>query len=406
MRPMKVAVFLEQTIHVGGGYQQSLTAAVLINRLPRDICTPLFITTKSANVNVLREFNIEAQYIPLSIWRYVILELRGVFIRRPAIRLMRRLFGDNWLEGELLRQGVDVVYFTSPSKLACYLERLNYIATVWDLCHRDDPEFPEVRYDRAFERREKMYKSTLTKAIGVLADSKLGKKNIVRRYGVDDDRVYVMPFSPATGIQVSGHYDAKFDDIKSKYGLDVDYIFYPAQYWAHKNHVYLLRGLKILQERYGIVLGAVFTGGNVGDNRAYVEATARELGLEGRVRFAGHVPSGEIGLLYKQAIALVMPTYFGPTNLPPLEAFQLGVPVLYPDKVGLRQQVGDAALLMDLDEPATMAAHLAALTTNHDLRKRLVEKGRRRLGELSDGDRLEILGGIIRRFRLRRICWK
>ena len=31
-----------------------------------------------------------------------------------------------------------------------------------------------------------------------------------------------------------------------------------------------------------------------------------------------------------------MPT-FGPTNIPPLEAFELGTPVLYPDLKGLRK---------------------------------------------------------------------
>ena len=55
--------------------------------------------------------------------------------------------------------------------------------------------------------------------------------------------------------------------------------------------------------------------------------------------------------LYKESIALVMPSYFGPTNIPPLEAFNLGVPVLYSDLPGLKDQVGDAALLLDLNKP-------------------------------------------------------
>ena len=50
-------------------------------------------------------------------------------------------------------------------------------------------------------------------------------------------------------------------------------------------------------------------------------------------------------LLYTEALALVMPTYFGPTNLPPLEAFQTGTPVLYSDLPGMREQVGDAAIM-------------------------------------------------------------
>ena len=31
---------------------------------------------------------------------------------------------------------------------------LNFIYTIWDNCHRDQPEFPEVRRNNQFEKRE------------------------------------------------------------------------------------------------------------------------------------------------------------------------------------------------------------------------------------------------------------
>ena len=66
---------------------------------------------------------------------------------------------------------------------------------------------------------------------------------------------------------------------------------------------------------------------------------------------------------------------FGPTNLPPLEAFELGVPVLYSDKPGLRDQVGDAALLLDLKDPLVLANHLNKLITDPLVRTRLINAG-------------------------------
>ena len=35
-------------------------------------------------------------------------------------------------------------------------------------------------------------------------------------------------------------YLTKYIDIKFKYKLNHDYVFYPAQFWSHKNHIYLL----------------------------------------------------------------------------------------------------------------------------------------------------------------------
>jgi glycosyltransferase involved in cell wall biosynthesis len=189
-----------------------------------------------------------------------------------------------------------------------------------------------------------------------------------------------------------------------KYNLDMPYVFYPAQFWAHKNHVYLLEGLRILEELYGICIGAIFSGGDQG-NLAYVHSYARRLNLEDRVRFIGFVDNEEIPELYRQSVALVMPSYFGPTNLPPLEAFELGVPVLYSDKVGLRDQVGDAALLMDLKDPASLANHLKNLIDDPQLRMRLIVAGNERLKFFDSMDRIGVLTRVLEDFRWRRLTW-
>ena len=119
-----------------------------------------------------------------------------------------------------------------------------------------------------------VYKKILIKAVAVLAESDLGKENIIRRYGVDEKRVYVMPFSEAAHIKnfIDGGYD-KSINIREKYSIPGDYIFYPAQFWAHKNHVYILQGLKILKENYGVIISAFFAGGD-GGNLAYVKKIA------------------------------------------------------------------------------------------------------------------------------------
>ena len=59
-----------------------------------------------------------------------------------------------------------------------------------------------------------------------------------------------------------------------------------------------------------------------------IKDMTKKFNLENQVRFVGFVSSEEINFLYSQALALVMPTYFGPTNMRPLEAFKLQVPVL------------------------------------------------------------------------------
>lgn len=406
LRPLKVAVFLDQTIRAGGGYQQSINAALLVKKIPIDLVEPIFFTNHRTNIPILKHYGIDAVFVPLPLIRRVFLKVRSLITNSMALNLWKKVMGLNGFERCFIEHGVDLVYFTSPTVLACRLESLNYITTVWDLCHRDDVEFPEVRVDRAFEARERHYLKVLPKAIAILVESPLGKMNVVRRYGIDELRVHVMRLTPALGTQVSEEtYQANYINILQKYQLNIPYVYYPAQFWSHKNHVYLLEGLKCLEEKFGKEVGAIFSGGDQG-NLTYVQEVAERLGLLERVRFAGFVPNEEIPYLYKQSLALVMPTYFGPTNLPPLEAFSLDVPVLYPDKVGLRDQVGNAALLMDLCEPMTMATHLAELIENPALRESLVKNGRDVMTKYTDDSRLDVLKMVLYDFRRRRVCWR
>jgi len=405
LRPVKLAVFFDQAIHTGGGYQQALNAALLLKKMPTNIVEPIFFTSHQNNIETLSSFGIDTIFLPLPLSSRIVLKIRRLIVHSWIFGIWKKLAGVNSFERGFLKHEVDLVYFLSPDLLANNLEEINYITTVWDLCHRDDPEFPEVRAGREFEGREHLYRSTLPKAVAVLVDSPLGKANVTRRYGIDKERVHVMPFMPATGAQISEDaYQTGYIDIRQKYKLDVPYVFYPAQFWAHKNHVYLLEGLKCLEEKYGLKVGAIFSGGDQG-NLAHIRRITEDLGLSDCVRFAGFVPNEEIPYLYKQSLALVMPTYFGPTNLPPLEAFFLGVPVLYPDKPGLRDQVGAAALLMDLHEPESMASHLTSLIENPELREKLIEKGKAVLVKNSDQNRLEILMTVLRDYQRRRACW-
>jgi glycosyltransferase involved in cell wall biosynthesis len=96
-----------------------------------------------------------------------------------------------------------------------------------------------------------------------------------------------------------------------------------------------------------------------------------------RVRFLGFVETDELVRLYRGAHALTYLSFFGPENLPPLEAFALGCPVVQADVRGAREQLGDAALLV----PPTDAAAIAEAVRRFedaDLRDRMTEAGRDR----------------------------
>lgn len=269
----------------------------------------------------------------------------------------------------------DLVLFLGPDGRALELFAHNFIFSVWDLCHLDHPEFPEVHHFGEFERREYLFRNCVTRAVAVLVDSAHGSRLIRERYGVAPERALVAPFL------IYGTYEGfepTSDDAKrvlDKHGLREPYIFYPAQFWPHKNHKYILEAVRLMKERGSWVPQVVFSGSDKGSFGAVAEY-ARALGVEQQVRYCGFVPDEDMPYLYWSAMALVMPTYFGPTNIPPMEARALGVPVCYSDLDYFREQLGDGAAYMDLEQPQSLVAQLDALKENPPPRVRDVNPER------------------------------
>ncbi len=294
------------------------------------------------------------------------------------------------------RCGAEMLLFPAPEKLS-FESGVPYVMAVHDLQHRLQPEFPEVSADGEWEQREYLFRNGCRRATLLLADSETGKEDILRFYGehgVTPDRVKVLPFLPPSYLARNVSRDER-RRVRAKYGLPPRFVFYPAQFWPHKNHVRLVRAIGWLKRERNLDVPAVFAGSPGGDLRertcAEVVAASRELGIEKAIRFPGYVPDDDMAALYAEAAALVMPTFFGPTNIPVLEAWALGCPVLTSDIRGIREQAGDAAWLADPRSVEAIAEGIGRLWTDEALRAKLAENGRKRLsayGPAEHRDRL------------------
>jgi len=138
--------------------------------------------------------------------------------------------------------------------------------------------------------------------------------------------------------------------------------------------VNLLLAAAELKSKHGIDLPVVFVGSDKG-NADYVRSFAAQLKPSLDISFLGFVPVEDLVALYRGAFALAYVTFFGPENLPTLEAFALGCPVVASDVAGAREQLGDAALLVDPKDPASIADAIKTLHGDSNLRRTLIERG-------------------------------
>jgi len=282
------------------------------------------------------------------------------------------------------RCGIDLMLYPVPDRLSFETE-LPYVMAIPDLQHRLQPEFPEVSANGEWEWREYYYRNGARYATLLLTDSEVGKEDILNcygPYGVTPDRVKVLPFIPACYLAQDVP-EGERRRVRATYHLPERYLFYPAQFWPHKNHIRIVQALGLLKQAHQVKIPVVFCGSHDGEIR---EATFREvmtlrcqLGLEEEIRYLGYVPDADMSGLYAGAAALVMPTFFGPTNIPVVEAWRFWCPVLTSDIRGIREQAGKAAVLVDPRSVEAIADGIYQLWTDESLRNVLADAGRQRL---------------------------
>lgn len=107
-----------------------------------------------------------------------------------------------------------------------------------------------------------------------------------------------------------------------------------------------------------------------------------ELGLHPAVRFTGAVSDEELAAVMGRSDVLVVASAHEGFGVPVLEAMALGLPVVANDAGALPEVVADAGLLVEAGDPYALAAAVARVLGDGDLRAALSAAAGRRLAAL------------------------
>ncbi len=246
---------------------------------------------------------------------------------------------------ELLKHHrIDLIYY-----LKTELDVLNYpfIATHWDIGHKSMDAFPEVALDGAYEKRENYYLYTLNKAFVIVCESEAGARELKKHYSLYENKIKVVPIFGAEAFnqEVS---EKEQSEILLRYNIEKEKFFiYPSMFWPHKNHYHLILAFnKLVLESNDHRLKLILCGSDKG-NLQYIQQLVRSLSLTKQVIIPGFVSQNELYTFYKNATALAMPSYLGPTNMPLIEAAHLNCPVCCSDFEGHKEILGNNALYFD-----------------------------------------------------------
>lgn len=399
-KKLNISVIIASGLESGGGYQYEFMVLKLLKNYHdnRHITLSYYAPTIQI-ANDYHDLNLNIKILKENIFQKSHrLCLSNIFFYKAFNKIG---LGKSSIENQLIIDKADLIYFLSPNLRSQGISNIPYIFTLWDLAHLEMPEFPEVSGNRIFEIREFGYNRSLKKAIKTIVDSNYSKKYVIRKYNLDKNRVKVLRYLPnIRTIQTSENID-----IKEKYNIKNDYVFYPAQFWAHKNHIYILKAIEVLKREHGINIDVVFSGSDKG-NLEYILKKAKELKINDLIHYIGFAPNEEIPHLYKQSLALVMPTFIGPTNIPPLEAFAYETPVCYSDTPFFRDQVGDAVFFMNLKDPNNLAEIILNIKSDNKIVEDKIIKGKQILKNWNDKNFYNKLLEIFNEYKNIRDAWK
>jgi glycosyltransferase involved in cell wall biosynthesis len=330
-----------------------------------------------------------------------------------AIRWVRRTKGGSslgrfrrWLKPPQARPAVSEALRTHGVQFLVHLgpwvlsPDVPFLTFVWDLEFRCQPYFPELSVSGEWERRHHHYESMLPRATVVVTGTQEGKRQIEHFYRVSPNRFVILPHpTPTDALALAAEAGSG-----ARPGNREPTLLYPAQFWPHKNHVGLLKALRLLNDHHGLRPRLLLTGSDQG-NRAHVERMARELRVSDQVSILGFLPRDRLLQLYTEVNALVYPSTFGPENLPPLEAFALGCPVAASRIPGSDEQLGDAAVFFDPHDHQAMADAIRVVLTDSSLRALLIERGRSRARRWTRTEVTDAVVECLDRFATVRSLW-
>ena len=395
---MKVGVFLEDfSPEVGGGYtiQEDIFRALLDLIDETHHSFVLFCRRPESVAALLTNPRIQVVGFPGSLGKRVFARAE-----RGLHSLLENRKRQSRLEQLCKEAGVDFMWFVGAEAVQIDIP---YMAIVWDLQHRLQPWFPEVSAGGTWRQRESFYGEYLRRAAFIIAGTDAGRLEIERFYQVTSNRIKILPHpTPAFALQPAA---SDVQAVLKKYELKNDYLFYPAQFWSHKNHVNLLLAVAALKRDHGMDASVVFVGSDKG-NEQFVRRFASQLKPSIDVRFLGFIPVHDLVALYRGAFALSYVTFFGPENLPTLEAFALGCPVVASDVDGVREQLGEAALLVNPRDPSSIASAIKQLHDDKALRQKLIQKGRTRAEHWTAKDFVRGVFIALDEFETVRRCWE
>lgn len=290
------------------------------------------------------------------------------------------------------------VFHTQYILPLCLPRRTRIAVHIHDVSFRAHPKL--IGWSDRFFLSLLIPRSLRTAAL-IIAPSQFTKDEIVKYYGIDPQKIAVVP--NAIGEEFLGivpEDPTRDRAIREKYHLPEQFIIAVGTLQPRKNIPFLIEAFAALRKRLPDMRLVLVGNRDAHHTDKHIDHTIAIHALENAVVFSGFIEEQDLPHVVRLATICAVPSLYEGFGIPMLEAMSQGVPVAAADIPSLREVGGEAALYFDPASIASCAEKLYTLSIDQKARQTLRSAGKERLvlysWKKSAVDLLEAYVGIIR----------
>ncbi len=291
--------------------------------------------------------------------------------------LPQKIFAPLWLNFILpryLKKNKIGLFFSVNQQIPLIkLKNIKYILVLHDVIYKVDKSFHPLVYRKYLEFFS--YFSVKLSDI-ILTNSQFSKRDILRYYNVDENKIKVIYHSTDKGFYPMDIPDEEKHKIKEMVGSPEHIVLYVGMIENRKNILGILKTADILNKKNlgikFILVGKIGYGG---------ESLLKEIKKRENVVYLGHIDDLLLKKLYNISSAFLFPSFYEGFGVPPLEAMLSGLPVIAANNTALKEIINSAGLLHDANNYAAFAEDIQKLISDkefyNDMKIRGLERAKK-----------------------------
>lgn len=266
--------------------------------------------------------------------------------------------------------------FNKPDILFCpahYSPMFSTIPTVVTIHDLSYEFYPNEFKKKDLYTLKNWTRKSINSSSHIIAVSKNTKKDIVSLYNVPEEKITVI-YNGFTKSDIPQ---------SNKYAIDLKYpfILYVGTIQPRKNIERLIRSFSIFNKKHKDI--HLVIAGKKGWLYDDIFASAIRYNIENKILFLGYVDDNTKIWLYKNAKLFILPSLYEGFGIPLLEAMSHKCPTITSNSSSLPEICGNACLYFNPTSALDISKTIEKLISNEDLRKKLIEKGSKKIKEFS-----------------------